>query len=172
MCNKSKTMSLVRAVVIFLVLNLVPQWGYSAETTDDIEVSYLTEAFNGFVSWVRKELTYIDKIYFNPDSDVVENPAAVSVIVIEAGPTAPLDLTIPDIEYEDTIVLDEGQPLTLPDMFSDQAKKPYVKEKPSASFSGGLLMDDEELESMEEYRLRDVKDAVRGAEVSLEFKTN
>jgi hypothetical protein len=33
-------------------------------------------------------------------------------------------------------------------------------------------MDDAELEGMEEYRLKDMTDAVRGAEVSLEFKTN
>jgi len=33
-------------------------------------------------------------------------------------------------------------------------------------------MDEEELEGMEEYRLKDVREAVRGAEVSLEFKTN
>ena len=60
----------------------------------------------------------------------------------------------------------------LPDLFANQTGRAYVKEKPSASFGGRILMDDEELEGMEEYRLKDMKDAVRGAEVSLEFKTN
>jgi hypothetical protein len=57
-------------------------------------------------------------------------------------------------------------------MFSEQINKPSVKEESGASFGGRLLMDEAELEGMQEYRFNDVKDAIRGAELSLEYKTN
>ena len=47
-----------------------------------------------------------------------------------------------------------------------------IKEETGASFGGRILMDDAELEGMQEYRLNTVRDAIRGAEFSLEFKTN
>jgi hypothetical protein len=172
MCNKISTSRSIKTIIIFLALSLVPMVSYSAEAKEIVESSSLFDVFSNFSNWLGKELKHIDKAYFNSDSEAIEGQIPVSVIVIEEELSAPLDLTIPEMNYEGSMSLDEGQPLNFPDMFSAPAKKPYVKEQPSASFSGGLLMDDEQLEGMEEYRLRNVKDAVRGAEVSLEFKIN
>ena len=68
--------------------------------------------------------------------------------------------------------LNDAQPLNFPDMFSEHTKKAFTEKESTTSFGGRILMDEEELEGMEEYRLKDVREAVRGAEVSLEFKTN
>jgi hypothetical protein len=70
------------------------------------------------------------------------------------------------------MALDEGSNINFPDMFSEQINKPSVKEESGASFGGRLLMDEAELEGMQEYRINNVKDAIRGAELSLEYKTN
>lgn len=172
MCNKINTSRSIKTIIIFLIVSLLPIVSYSTEAKDTVESSSIFDVFSNFANWVGKELKQIDKTYFNPDPEAIEDQPPVSAIVIEEELSVPLDLTIPEMNYEGSMALDEGQPLNFPDMFSAPAKKIYVKEQPSASFSGGLLMDDEQLEGMEEYRLRDVKDAVRGAEVSLEFKTN
>lgn len=172
MYNNIKISNPIKTVIVFLLLSTASLSSYSAEVDDRSDESYVVEAFNRLVSWVETELKYINDKYLSPESVVIEEAAPVSVIVIEEELTAPLDLTVPEMDYEGSMALDEGQPLNFPDMFSESAKKPYVKEEPSASFGGSILMDDEQLEGMEEYRLKDVKDAVRGAEVSVEFKTN
>ncbi|MBL4798207.1 MAG: hypothetical protein JKY50_12385 [Oleispira sp.] len=172
MYNNIKITNPVKTAIIFLLCSSVSLLSYSAEPEENSDESYIVETFNYFVSWMEKELKYINDKYLSPESVVTEEPAPVSVIVIEGEPSTPLDLTIPAIDHEGSMALDEGQPLNFPDLFSEPAKKRYIKEQPSASFGGSLLMDNEELDGMEEYRLKDVKDAVRGAEVSLEFKTN
>ena len=137
------------------------------------------EAFSYVVNWVENAIKRIDNEHFSSKkNDAIEEtatdpaPVPTPVAIIEEEPKVVLDLTIPDIKYGGTMGVDKGQKLNFPDLFSTQAKKPYSKEAPSSSFGGRLLMDDAELESMEEYRLNDVREAVRGAEVSLEFKTN
>ena len=83
----------------------------------------------------------------------------------------PLDLSLPDqgqfhdddaVEIENSDLSDSGEnaPL-LPDMFKHQV----AEEKPSSASIGGRLVLDE---AVEEYTM----DAVLGAEVTLEVKTN
>jgi hypothetical protein len=137
---------------------------YSAdEKTDNADDFCVVASFSYLVDWVAKAIKRIENDHFAPGSSpdtVVEEPKIV------------LDLSMPEIKHEGTMAIDKGQKINFPDLFSAQAKKPYSKEAPSSSFGGRILMDDAELESMEQYRLNDVREAVRGAEVSLEFKTN
>lgn len=134
----------------------------------------VAESFNGLISWFAEKFEFLEEEYLSDSEDeksadsFPEHELAEEESVVPSGP---LDLTIPEVEHEGTMEIEDGIKTQLPDMFVEQ-KKPYVKEKPSASFGGRILMDDAELEGMEEYRLRDMSDAVRGAEVSLEFKTN
>jgi hypothetical protein len=144
------------------------------ESTDSDEFCVI-EAFSYVVDWVEKAIKRIDNEHFHPQpTDIIEETVTVPVPVetIKEEPKVVLDLTIPDVNYAGTMGIDKGQKLNFPDLFSEQAKKPYSKEAPSSSFGGRLLMDDAQLESMEEYRINTVREAVRGAEVSLEFKTN
>jgi hypothetical protein len=141
----------------------------------------VAETFNDVLSWFTQKLETLDEKYLKKsDPEQVASPEvtpadsyngngsdAKSVLLIK-----PLNLTIPDEEQQGIIKMDKNMIGQLPDLFSGQNNQPYVKEKPSASFGGRILMDDAELEGMEEYRLKDMTDAVRGAEVSLEFKTN
>ncbi|MFT6113290.1 MAG: hypothetical protein ACI9MS_003351 [Glaciecola sp.] len=136
----------------------------------------VVDTFSYFVDWVAKAIKRIEHEHFGPESNKTPEKTALATVpspeaVIEES-TIILDLTIPEIKHEGTMEIDKGQKINFPDMFSTHAKKPYSKEAPSSSFSGRILMDDAELESMEQYRLNDVREAVRGAEVSLEFKTN
>lgn len=185
-----------------LLLSLTSIGGYSAEETSVAPVNSLAqqtessesennsantdefcmvEAFSYFVDWVEKAIKRIEGESLPVEAtDAIEKtvltpapaPASEPAAEIEEGAKVVLDLTIPEFKYEGTMGIDKGQKLNFPDLFSAKAKKPYSKESPSSSFGGRLLMDDAELESMEEYRLNDVREAVRGAEVSLEFKTN
>lgn len=134
------------------------------------------EAFNGLLSWFAEKIEFIDEKYLSSsDGDEIADPMSeYGLVEEETFPNKPLDLTIPDVEHEGSMGLDLGNGIVhqFPDLFADQVDLSYVKEKPSASFGGRILMDDEELEGMDEYRLKDMRNAVRGAEVSLEFKTN
>lgn len=144
------------------------------ESTDTDEFCVI-EAFSYVVDWVEKAIKRIDNEHFHPQpTDIIEETVTVPAPIETAKeePKVVLDLTIPDVNYAGTMGIDKGQKLNFPDLFSEQAKKPYSKEAPSSSFGGRLLMDDAQLESMEEYRIDTVREAVRGAEVSLEFKTN
>jgi hypothetical protein len=190
--NPIKTPAILLRLSILLLLSLTPIFSYSADVIADATTTVpankaaqqveavpaeaplsdktsantdefcVIEAFSYVVNWVENAIKRIDNEHFSSK----QNDA------IEEEPKVVLDLTIPDIKYGGTMGVDKGQKLNFPDLFSTQAKKPYSKEAPSSSFGGRLLMDDAELESMEEYRLNDVREAVRGAEVSLEFKTN
>jgi hypothetical protein len=180
--------SLLRLIII-LWLSLIPIISYSAdvmsserankaaeqvegsqkyalkadEKTDNLDEFCVVATFSYLVDWVAKAIKRIENEHFAAGSSpgaVIEEPKIV------------LDLTMPDIKHEGTMAIDKGQKINFPDLFSGQAKKPYSKETPSSSFGGRILMDDAELESMEQYRLNNVGAAVRGAEVSLEFKTN
>jgi hypothetical protein len=147
----------------------------SEEESADSDEFCVIEAFSYVVDWVEKAIKRIDNEHFHPQpTDIIEETVTVPVPVetIKEEPKVVLDLTIPDVNYAGTMGIDKGQKLNFPDLFSEQAKKPYSKEAPSSSFGGRLLMDDAQLESMEEYRINTVREAVRGAEVSLEFKTN
>lgn len=141
------------------------------------------KTFDRLVNWVSERLEDFEKKYLKrtddgpvvesfKNSDLAKEPEKTEPKAeLEVVPRKPLNLTIPDVAIEGTMVMDNGTSLTLPNLFAEQ-EKPFVKEKPSASFGGRILMDDAELEGMQEYRLKDVGDAVLGAEVSLEFKTN
>lgn len=151
------------------------------ENSTKTEEFCMIEAFSYVVDWVEKAIKRIEgeqspaKSTDTPEKTALVPSAAatpVAATISEEDTNVVLDLTIPDTKYEGTMGVDKGQKLNFPDLFSTQAKKPYSKEVPSSSFGGRLLMDDAELESMEEYRLNSVREAVRGAEVSLEFKTN
>jgi hypothetical protein len=174
---------------IILLLSLIPMMSYSAdvmsperankaakqaessqkyalivdEKTDNIDEFCVIATFSYLVDWVAKAIKRIENEHFaagsSPDA-VIDEPKIV------------LDLSMPEITHEGTMAIDKGQKINFPDLFSAQTKKPYSKEAPSSSFGGRILMDDAELESMEQYRLNNVGAAVRGAEVSLEFKTN
>jgi hypothetical protein len=133
------------------------------EQTDNMDEFSMVETFSYFVDWVAKAIMSIDNEHFGSES----SPDAY----IEDAKIV-LDLTMPKIKHEGTMEVDKGQKVNLPDLFSAQAKKPYSKESPSSSFGGRILMDDAELQSMEHYRLNNVREAFRGAELSLEFKTN
>jgi hypothetical protein len=144
--------------------------------TDNTDEFCVVETFNYFVDWVAKAIKRIENENLAPESSnipqkVVLVPVTRSDAIIEE-PKVVLDLTMPEIKHEGTMAIDKGQKINFPDLFSAQAKKPYSKEAPSSSFGGRILMDDAELESMEQYRINNVREAVRGAEVSLEFKTN
>lgn len=139
----------------------------------------VAETFNDLMSWFADKFEFIEEKYLNDaggqvatesvqDYDLVEDKVEDE---LKIEPKKPLDLSIPDVAHEGTMKMESGLKATLPNLFVEQ-EKPYVKEKPSASFGGRILLDDDELEDMQEYRLRDVSGAVRGAEVSLEFKTN
>lgn len=134
--------------------------------------------FRYFVDWIEKELQSINDEYFRPQSKKAEEIILESsiepepVIVLEEPPSKPLNLSIPKIEHVGTMSLDEGQKINFPDMFSEQMINPSIKEDTGASFGGRILMDEAEIEGMKEYRFNEVKDAIRGAELSLEFKTN
>jgi hypothetical protein len=134
----------------------------------------VAESFNGLISWFAEKFEFIDEKYLHnsDDKEVAEHVEDYDLTEEKVLRNKPLDLTIPDVEHEGVMEISNGIESQLPDLFADQTGRAYVKEKPSASFGGRILMDDEELEGMEEYRLKDMKDAVRGAEVSLEFKTN
>lgn len=155
-----------------------------SEIDNGVDVSYgacVVEKFKYFVDWVEKGFKHIDDEYFTPNPAPPESDKTAETLVIEGSEAEvvfdeklikPLNLSIPDIEYEGTMALDEGKKINFPDMFSEQVNKPSIKEESGASFGGRLLMDEAEMEGMQEYRFNDVKDAIRGAEVSLEYKTN
>lgn len=192
--------SLIKTAITILMLSLIPVISYSAEVTSAVPVNEsvqqqetrdsekknassdefcVIEKLSYFVNWVEKAIKRIEEEHFSSKSnDSIEEIVSVPVVpvapvaVIEEEPNIILDLTIPDMKYEGTMGVDKGQKLNFPDMFSAQSKKPYIKEEGGASFGGRLLMDDAELENMEKYRFNEVREAVRGAEVSLEFKTN
>jgi hypothetical protein len=129
--------------------------------TDSMDEFCVVERFSYFVDWVMEGIKRIDN----------EHPESSPEAIIEEAKIV-LDLSMPEIKHEGTMELDKGQKIDFPDLFSEQAKKSYSKEAPSRSFGGRILMDDAELESMEQYRINNVREAVRGAEISLEFKTN
>ena len=188
---------LIKTAIILFVFSLEPAISYSedavAAITSDSTIQQteapaseekktksdefcVVEAFGYVVDWVGKAIRRIENEHFSsrssePAGEVVFVPVA-PVGEVENELDVVLDLTIPEMKYEGSMAIDKGQKLNFPDMFSEQPKKPYSKEAPSSSFGGRLLMDDAELENMEEYRFNDVREAVRGAEVSLEFKTN
>jgi hypothetical protein len=142
--------------------------------TDSRDEFCVVETFSYFVDWVAKAIKGIENE--NPESSNTAKKAVLAPVpspeaVIEE-PKIVLDLTMPEIQHEGTMEIDKGQKINFPDLFSAHAKKPYSKEAPSSSFGGRILMDDTALESMEQYRLNNVREVVRGAEVSLEFKTN
>jgi hypothetical protein len=146
------------------------------ENAKSDEYCVAEEAFNGLLSWFADKIEFIDEKYLSSsDGDKIAEPMSEHDLVKEeALSSKPLDLTIPDVEHEGGMAIDIGNSIEhqFPDLFAGQADESYVKEKPNASFGGRILMDDEELEGMDEYRLKDMRNAVRGAEVSLEFKTN
>jgi len=138
----------------------------------------VAETFNDVVSWLVEKLEALDEKYLKksggekiaePKSEPSARYGRVEEVIL---PNQPLNLTLPDEAHQGSMEIGQGEVRQLPDLFSDQENQPYVKEKPSASFGGRILMDDAELDGMEEYRLKDMTNAVRGAEVSLEFKTN
>ena len=135
----------------------------------------VAETFNGLISWFADKFEFIEEKYLNDSDNEVVSESLQDYDLVEdepkIEPSKPLDLSIPDVAHDGTMKMDNSIKTTLPNLFAEQ-EKPYVKEKPSASFGGRILMDDAELEEMQEYRLKDVSGAVRGAEVSLEFKTN
>jgi hypothetical protein len=144
------------------------------EKIDNMDEFCVVETFSYFVDWVAKAIKRIENEH--PESSNTPKKALLATdpssdAIIEE-PKVVLDLTMPKIKHEGTMEIDKGQKINFPDLFSVQAKKPYSKEAPSRSFGGRILMDDAELESLEQYRLNNVREAVRGAEVSLEFKTN
>ncbi len=163
-----------------MVFSLAPVFSYSASTEveTDSDDYIVVKAFNDFLQWVEEEVKYIGEKYFHPsEKETTEQTAPISVIVIEEESTPMLNLSIPDMEDEDmmdygSMELNETQLLNFPDMFSEHTQKAFTEKESTTSFGGRILMDEEQLEGMEEYRLKDVKEAVRGAEVSLEFKTN
>lgn len=134
----------------------------------------MAESFDVVINWFAEKIEFIDEKYLrNSDRDEIAEPFIEPSLVKDSGVSKqPLDLTIPDIEHQETMEMGNGIALQLPDLFADPKNQPYMKEKPGASFGGRILMDDEEIEGMQEYRFEDVRNAVRGAEVSLEFKTN
>jgi len=171
----------IKTVLLLMLFILAPLCSYSADTEVEAESDdyIVVKAFNDFLQWVEDEVKYIDEKYFHPsEKETTEQTAPISVIVIEEESTPVLNLTIPDMEHDgmtlgnDSMELDDSPPLNFPDMFSEHTKKAFSGEESTTSFGGRILMDEEQLEGMEEYRLKDVKEAVRGAEVSLEFKTN
>ena len=103
---------------------------------------------------------------------ILENKKVVKVEVVEEEIIKPLNLSLPEVEYDGSMALDKGQTTNFPNMFSGDVEPALIKEETGASFGGRILMDDAELEGMQEYRLNTVRDAIRGAEFSLEFKTN
>jgi hypothetical protein len=143
---------------------------------DNMDEFCVVETFSYFVDWVAKAITRIENEHValessNTPKKAVLAPVSSPDVIIEEFKIV-LDLTMPEIKHEGTMAIDKGQKINFPDLFSTQDKKPYSKETPSPSFGGRILMDDTELESMEQYRLNNVREAVLGAEVSLEFKTN
>jgi hypothetical protein len=138
----------------------------------------VAETFNDVVSWFVEKLEALDdKFLKNAGDEKVAEPKSGPLTEHERVeevtlPNQPLNLTIPDDADQGSMEMDKGMVRQLPDLFADDSDQPYVKEKPSASFGGRILMDDAELDGMEEYHLKDMTNAVRGAEVSLEFKTN
>ena len=135
----------------------------------------VAETFNGLISWFADKFEFIEEKYLNDSDNEAVSESLQDYDLVEdepkIEPSKPLDLSITDVAHDGTMKMDNSIKTTLPNLFAEQ-EKPYVKEKPSASFGGRILMDDAELEEMQEYRLKDVSGAVRGAEVSLEFKTN
>lgn len=188
MLSCQKLRKRIIAVVSLLLLCFVSISSYSEDveshTDNNVDTSYgscAVEKFKYFVDWVGKGFKHIDDEYFTPtpftskpntadETSVLEGSEAD--IVFEKKLIKPLNLSIPEIEHEGTMALDQGNKINFPDMFSEQVTKPFVKEESGASFGGRLLMDDAEIEGMQEYRFNEVKDAIRGAELSLEFKTN
>jgi hypothetical protein len=183
---------------IILLLSLIPVMSYSADAIsperakisaqqaenpqksalkiDNMDEFCVVETFSYFVDWVAKAITRIENEHIalessNTPKKAVLVPVSSPDVIIEESKIF-LDLTMPEIKHDGTMAIDKGQKMNFPDLFSTQDKKPYSKETPSRSFGGRILMDDAELESMEQYRLNNVREAVRGAEVSLEFKTN
>lgn len=186
--NRQKIRKHIIAVVSLLLLCFVSISSYSEDVEspkdNSVDTSYGTcvvEKFKYFVDWVEKGFKRIDEEYFtsNPFTSKSNTADEASVIkaseaevVFEEKLIKPLNLSIPEMEYGGTMAVDEGTKINFPDMFSEQITKPSIKEESGASFGGRLLMDDAEIESMQEYRFNEVKDAIRGAELSLEFKTN
>jgi hypothetical protein len=191
--------SLLRLSII-LLLSLIPMISYSAdvmpserankavqqvensqrdalksdEKTDNVDGFCVVATFSYLVDWVARAIRRIENEHpksINTPKKALFTPEPSPETIMEE-PKVTLDLTMPKIKHEGTMAIDKGQEMNFPDMFSAQAKKPYSKEAPSSSFGGRILMDDAELESLEQYRLNNVGAAVRGAEVSLEFKTN
>ena len=171
----------------------MPLLGHSAETesntntntntsadTNSTDEFCVVEKFKYFVDWVEKELKHIDDAYFAPKpTEASETAELVTVKKPVAGPEVaeeeiikPLNLSLPEVEYGGSMALDKGQKTNFPNMFSGDVEPALIKEETGASFGGRILMDDAELEGMQEYRLNTVRDAIRGAEFSLEFKTN
>lgn len=200
--HSTKSYTSILGLSIILLLSLTPAMSYSADVVSpkhankeapqiesaqadaltkdqksaNTEKFCVVDTFSYFVDWVAKAIKRIENEHLGPESNKTPEKTILATFpgsetVIEKS-TVILDLTMPKIKHEGTMEIDKGQKINFPDMFSTQAKKPYIKEAPSSSFGGRILMDDAELESMEQYRLNDVREAVRGAEVSLEFKTN
>jgi hypothetical protein len=179
--NKNiKTAGPVKTTLLLMLFSFASVSSYSAHTEveSDSDDYIVVKAFNDFLHWVEEEVKYIDEKYFHPsEKETTEQTAPISVIVIEEDATPALNLTIPDMEDDEmmdysNMELNDTQLLNFPDMFSEHTKEAFTEKESTTSFGGRILMDEEELEGMEEYRLKDVREAVRGAEVSLEFKTN
>jgi hypothetical protein len=200
--HSTKSCTFILEFSIILLLSLTPAMSYSADVVppkhankeapqvENVQADALTtdqknantdefcvvDTFSYVVDWVAKAIKRIENEHFGPESNTT--PEKTALVTVPSPETAIeesiiiLDLTMPEIKHEGTMEVDKGQKINFPDMFSTQANKPYSKEAPSSSFGGRILMDDAELESMEQYRLNDVREAVRGAEISLEFKTN
>lgn len=146
------------------------------------------ESFDDFVEWITEEIEYLrnkPSIDSNHDITVDLEPilkessllpeVSVSAPEIKAiAPTPvrkPLDLSLPEDTFDDSNVhISERQRLNMPDLFSHEHHDAYEEES-ATSFGGRLLMD-EKFETLEEYRIEDITNSIRGAEMTFEVKTN
>ncbi len=151
------------------------------------------ESFNDFLEWIEEEIDQLknkgkSKVDANNDIVIDLEPILQETSLLpdaqelvpnterEAEKTpvfrGPLDLSLPEEAFDDSanFHLSERQRLNMPDLFS-HGQNGVHSEESATSFGGRLLMD-ENFETLEQYRIEDITNSIRGAEMTFEVKTN
>lgn len=142
---------------------------------DDIQFSEI-DSFTDFLEWVEDEFEQFKgrKPEESKDlpSKIVPSDSIPAAIKKAPAERQLLDLSLPEeaIGDEGNYRLKEHQSLNMPDLFSKTVKKDD-QDASTTSFGGRLLMD-ESFDDLEQYRLQDIENAILGAELTFEVKTN
>lgn len=149
-----------------------------ANDSEDMRFSDI-DSFGDFLEWMEEELEQMKRGYQKEAETEADSDFELIIPELTPAPSkdapgldGPLDLTLPETAFDDDadFKLNDPKSINMPDLFSNSDIKD--KETPSTTSFGGRLLMDEGFEELEQYRFQDIKNSIRGAELTFEVKTN